>query len=516
MRPAALALAFFLLAPLALAQEHGHAAGDGVVVALHDGPEDGRAVVGGLTHFGFALLDHDGAPLVHRNANFTVEQGGVTLFATEDAHEYDGLFSFDVTFTRPGPYRVVAQSEDMVLGVFEGVAVRAETLGRTQVVFEPDAPATTSNAVSGRLLVVDENGTLVPHSDVLAELRRAGDERLVQRFHGHIHEEPVAFTLSGGSGDHVLRVVGYEAFPTGRGGDWLPSVAEFPITFGALPVPGLPPLPMPPAGPLEQRMGSATQGDLALHATVDPQNQVGVGQAVRFAGVVVNATGGPVAHVDFAFTLRGPAGTVFASESLHEYDGVFEHVLVPDAPGVYEATLAADRGDGPMTVAWQVQVVPPAVPIAGAGLGIVTVDGLDALQAGAPAELTFRIAGPQGPVQHSEVDVTLYHEGEAPVYAFKLHTHASGETRATVVLPHGGDWTLRVDPLPTLPQAVAFQSPAGPGQPIAFGFTVADAAADLVDDVLPAGGDARSVPGVPAAVLLAALAALVAMLPRRE
>ena len=503
-----------LLLPLAAAQEHGHEAGDGTAVVLHDGPEDGRAVVGGVTHFGFALLSHDGAPLVHRNANFTVEQDGVVVFSTEDTHEYDGLFGFDVVFTRPGPYRVVAQSEGVVMGVFEGEAVRAP-LQATSVVFEPESRGLAVGLLGGRLSVVDANGTLVPHSDVLAELRRAGDERLVHRFHGHVHEEAVAFTLAAPAGDYVLRVVGYEAFPTGRGGDWLPSVAEFPVALGPLPVPTRPPLPMPPAGALEQSMGSATNGDLTLHATVDPQNQVGVGQAVRLAGVIVNATGGPVAHEDFRFAVTGPAGLVFSSESLHEYDGVFEHVLVPDAPGAYEATLTAVTDDGELPVTWQFQVVPPALPIAGAGVGVVTVDGLDAVQAGVPTELTFRVAGPQGPVQHSEVDVTVYHDAEAPVYAFKLHTHASGETRAVVTLPHGGGWTLRVDPAPTLPQAVAFQSPDGPGAPLRFAFTALDAPTAEAPDVDAAAAPTRTVDGLPLALALVALAA-VAMLPRRE
>ncbi|HWH08107.1 MAG TPA: hypothetical protein VNX21_02840, partial [Candidatus Thermoplasmatota archaeon] len=268
--------------------------------------------------------------------------------------------------------------------------------------------------------------------------------------------------------------------------------------------------------PLEQAQASATLGDLALHAMVDPQNQVGVGQAVRLAAAIVNATGAPVAHVDFAFTLSGPRGLVFRSESLHEYDGVFEHVLVPDAPGQYDGVLVARTDEGDLSTPFQVHVVPPVAPISGAGVGVVTVAGLDALVAGEPAELTFRVAGPQGPVQHSEVDVSLYHDDEAPVYAFKLHTHASGETKATLVLPHGGEWRLRVDPLPTLPQAVVFQSPDGPDAPIAFSFAVADAEAAPLDPVDGAGGPpARDVPAPFAALALLALAAA-AMLPRRE
>lgn len=503
-----------LLAPLAAAQEHEHGSGDGMVVALHDGPENGRAVVGGVTHFGFALLSHEGVPLVHRNANFTVVQNGMTLFSTEDTHEYDGLFSFDVVFTRPGPYVVLAQSEKMTLGTFTGEAVRAENLTKAQVVFEPQSRGTGVSALGGTLAVTDEAGAVIPHSDVLAELRRKGDERLVQRFHGHVHDDPVEFTLSAAPGDYVLRVVGYEAFATGKGGDLRPIVAEFPVTLGALPTPTAPSLPRAPTV-LKQAQGSATEGDLSLHAMVDPQNQVGVGQPVRFAAAIVNASGGPVAHVDFAFELRGPQGVVFRSGSLHEYDGVFEHVLVPDAPGQYDGVLTADADGVKLTTPFQVHVVPPVVPISGAGVGIVTVQGLDQVKAGEPTELTFRIAGPQGAVMHSEVDVSVYHDDEAPVYQFKLHTHDSGDTKAVVVLPHEGDWTLRIDPIPTVPQAVAFQSPAGPRAPIAFGFSVAEGVVADAEAILPANADARTVPALPLGLVLLALAGL-AMLPRRE
>lgn len=510
---ASLALVALLLAaawaPVALAQDHAHGTGDGAVLVLRDGPEDGRVVVGSLTHFGFALLSPDGVPLVHRNANFTLVQAGRVLFATEDTHEYDGLFGLDVQFTRPGPFAIVAMSEEMAMGTWTGEAVLPETPVTTTILFEPAAPALGSSAFGGALSVVDEAGVLVPHTDLLVEVRRAGDERLVARSHLHVHDEAASFTQSAPAGDYVLSVVGYEAFPRAGGSDVRPSVASFPVTVG--PLPGLP-APAPPRvpGALQQAQGSATAGAFTLHGMVDPQNQVGVGQAVRFAGILVDANGSAVPHVDFTFRLDGPQGRVFDSESLHEYDGVHEYVLVPDAPGQYDATLTAHTDAGDVTVAYQVHVVPPAAPISGAGVGTVSVTGLDDVSAGDAREVTFLISGPQGPVQHSEVDVTLYHDDEAPVYQFKLHTHASGETRATLIVPHAGDWTLRVDPIPTVPQAVVFQGPAGPDAPITFAFAATAPLNDAPDATPEATPDAKTVPAAGWTLLLAGIAVALA------
>src|SRR5438067_11306966 len=114
----AIALAFaFVLAPFVAAQGHEHGEGAGIAFVLHDGTDSGRAVVGDLTHFGFALLN-DSTPQMHRNAEFQVLQNGQVVFATKDTHEYDGLFSFDHTFSAPGPYTVIAMSEGMRMGQF--------------------------------------------------------------------------------------------------------------------------------------------------------------------------------------------------------------------------------------------------------------------------------------------------------------------------------------------------------------------------------------------------------------
>lgn len=516
------ALSVLLLTSLLLAlpgggaQTHGHGAGGtAMAVVLHDGPDGGRAVVGGLTHFGFALVGTDGRPTEHLDASFEVTQDNVTVFASGDTHEYDGLFSFDVTFLRPGPYRVVARSEGFEAGVFEGVAVEPVYETSASLVFDL-ASAPASNAVSGTLSIVDGTGALIPHTDAIVEVRGAPAQRLVSRFHLHVHEEPMAFSFAPGApGDYTLSAVAYRAFPTGRSADVRAVVAEHAFTVGAAALPAPPALPSGVPDPLSPVGASAEGEGYALHGMVDPQAQVGVGTPFRLSALAVGPSGLPQPHVDFELTVTGPVGQVFHSASLHEYDGVFEWVYNPTVPGVYDATLSAKLGNGTLTVPYQVQVLPPAAPL-GAGPNVLTAKGLDAPRAGVPQEVVFAIDGPSGPLAHSEVDVTLMRPGGAPLQQFKLHTHDTGRFTATLLFPEEGDWLVRVDAFPLLPQAAVVQGPDGPGAPVLLKVAVGAAPADA-SGVLGAEretGEAR----VPAPALVALLAvALVAagLRPRR-
>jgi hypothetical protein len=482
-------------APGALAQaDHQHGGGKGMAAVLHDGPDDGRAVVGSLTHFGFALLD-GGVPAVHRDARFVVEQDNVTVFSTEDTHEYDGLFSFDLTFTRPGPYVVMAMSDGFEMGRFAGEVV--EPVHATEASIDlrlASLDGVGTHAFTAVLDIVGPDGARLPHTDAIVETRSVRTGALASRMHLHIHNDPIAFVQGLGlDGDYNVHVVAYKAFATGKGFDMKAITADVPVSVGPLAVPALPTPDATAAQPLQQLGANATGGGLILQATYDPEAQIGVGQ-------------------DFAMELHGPRGLVFRSSSLHEYDGVLEYLFVPTVPGIYEGSITA-VGTENVTVPLRFQVVPPAVAL-GKGIGLVGVDGLGALAAGTPTNVTFSVMGKDGPVQHSEVDVTIFHDAEPPVYQFKLHTHESGLTHATLLLPHAGDWTMIVDPLPTAPEPVLFQGPAGLGQPIRFAFTVA--AGHLASDVAGAAKDAAGPRTVPAVAPLALVAlALVAGARRR-
>lgn len=441
------------LVPLVGAQEHGHVGENGMSMVLFDGPADGRALVGAYTHFGFALIDKDGNPVVHQNAEFNVLQNGKVLFSTTDTHEYDGLFSLDLRFTRPGPYQVVAHSGEMTLGTFEGEVVALADPVEASISFEAVAAGPASNAHDITIAINDAGGALIPHSDAIVEFRDARDGALYSRSHLHIHDGPITFRQGfGAATEYVALVIGYIAFANADDPNVPAVVAEFPVPVGPLSVPAAPSPELAPPAALEQVGAKASEGGLTLHAMYDPQNQVGVGQAARLAAVITDADHSPLAHVDFAFTLNGPRGLVFSSESLHEYDGMFEYLFYPEAPGSYDGVLTA-IDDVELTVPFHLLVVPGAVPVLG-GTGPVTLDvkGVDEIVAGVPVNLTFSANGPTGPAKHSEVDVTVFHEGEPPLYQFKLHTHASGLTNAVLLFPHEGDWKIRLDGLPTVPE----------------------------------------------------------------
>lgn len=458
--------------PLAVAQHEGMMGGDGMALVLHDGPDDGRAVVGDLTHFGFALLDAKGNPTVHQNAGFLVVQNGETIFATQDTHEYDGMFSLDITFTKPGPYSVTAMSGKMAMGNFTGIALLPVNATVAKAVMKTTTDPVT-NALGATLDIVGPDGKTIPHTDAIIEIRsKAG--LLASRWHAHIHEAPIQFSESFGvPGDYVAHVEAYRAFPSAKSPDVQAVVADFPFTVGVAAAPVAPILPMAPPPALDPNGEVATAGGYTLHGMYDPQNQVGVGQTLRLSAVIEAKDAmemlSPKPHVNFEFVVNGPRGEVFSSKSLHEYDGMFEWLYVPQFPGVYDAVLTAVLDNEKISVPYHVQVVPPVVPaLGGTGPTMVTVDGLDKAQAGMPTLLTFHVDNPQSPAGHTEVDVTVFHKGEAPAFQFKLHGHDNATTQVQLTFPHGGDWLLAVDPLPTVPAPVVFAGPDGPGAPIVF------------------------------------------------
>ena len=505
---AALALALALLAPLAGAQSHAHEEGDGIAMVLRDGPDGGRAVAGAYAHFGFALLK-DGAPQAHRNAEIRVVHNGQVLFETTDAHEYDGVFSLDLVFPSAGAYEVIATSEGMAVGTFSGqvVAPVNETVARVVADISPvEMPLV--RGFQAIVSVVDAEGALIPHTDAILELREAGSKKLVSRAHAHVHDAPIAFTQHPPApGDYELSVVAYKAFQTGRSVDVRPVLATFPVTVLGLPDGVATPAPAPLVGadPLEPIAGSASDGTYVLHGGYDPQRLVGVGNPARLSALLVDANGTPVPHVDFRFALEGPDGPVFASETLHEYDGHFEFTYTPSLPGVYEGTLVALRDGVEIPFLFQMQAAPPVAPL-DPGAYRVLVEGLDGVSAGAPADVVFTVAGPTGVLPHSEEDVTVSRPGEPPVYQFKMHTHASGSTLATLVFPGEGEWLVAVDPIALLPQAAIVERAE---------VLVRVAAGALPEPVLPLADEgprletpAPALPAVVAAVGVAAALAL--------
>lgn len=484
----------------AAAQSHDHDAASGpVAFVLHDGPANGRAVVGGFTHFGFALLDEDGAPVVHRDAEFSIVQNGRTLLSTTSTHEYDGLFSFDVVFHEPGPYVVLARSDGFEERAFEGVAVAPadETVAR----IETDVAPAGEGLVEVEVRIVDAAGALVPHSDAMLEVRDVAG-RLVARTHVHIHEDPIRFTQRVAGDGETLQVTAFNAFPTGNRPDFRAVVASFPLEaegVAALPPQDMPPAPdAPDARPLDPTGAQVGDEKYRLFTMYDPQAIVGLGSPIRLSALLGDANGTPVQHVDFTFTVRGPLGPVFQSESLHEYDGVFEWTGVPDAPGTYSGTIRASYGAAEHETTFSFDVLPPVLPL-NPGPNSVRVGGLDGVTALTPADVTFRVASDAGlPADHTEIDVTVYREGEPALYQFKLHGH-DGTSGAQLAFPEPGIWLVRVEPFTLLPQAALLEPvllEVQVGEPLP-GITPAAVDGEAVEDAL------RNVPAPGAALVLA-------------
>lgn len=531
MRALALAalLALTLAASPALAQSHAHAGGGPRLLLLHD--SDGRVLVDNLAFFGFALVDESGAPVEHSDHRFTLTQNGRVLLDTPDAHEYDGLFTASYRFLEEGAYEVRAQALDgdrvVAEASFAGEAVAPR--GRTIANVTLDAPATLAAGVAAPLVVtVSGGGGLLPHVDALVEVRRAADALLVLRAHLHQHEEPMTFEYAFPTpGDYLVVVTAFNAFPEEGRPEFASSTLAVPLRVG---VPQVPPLAAPAPTPLRAAAdASAADAPYSLHLTTDPsplagERVIGPLTAMRLAALVHDdAAGAAVAHVDFRATLAGPAGVVFASESLHEYDGVHEVLVSGLAPGEYDFALEAThaRTGWSDAGATRFRVAPPVVPFT-AGVFEVRLAPGTSVVAGEPADLVLTaLDALGGPYSHTELDVTAFPPGSGtPQANLKLHTHGSGEYRLTATFPFEGVWRLLVDPTPLEPRPSLAVGPAGPGQPILLDVLV-QPPGGFLDGVAPeasasADDDASPIPAPGALAGLAALALVAAASRRRR
>lgn len=515
------------LALPALAQTHEHAQGANGehFVVLHDGPASGRAIVGGLTHLGFALVSTEGAPVRHHDATFTLTQNGVVLFRSEATHEYDGLFSLDYTFTVPGPYEVLVESDTGAKGTFNGTVVAP--VGETGHVVEITVPeaARAGEAATIGVRVLAANGTIVPHSDALVDVRRLDDGLLVHRGHLHTHEDPMAMSLALAlPGEYEVTVYGYLAFPSGRLPDLATAVGTARFTV-APPAPGVvAPLPMLPSlAPARAAAApdASHASGLLLSVITDPADRNGPFNHQRLNAFVWDPeTMAAQQHVNFKAVVRGATGVVpFASESLHEYDGHLEILLAGLAPDVYTLEVEASYRNWTDTKTGMFVIVPPVVP-AGAGPAEVAILGGEGLQAGVPAELTFSYQYPGGVViPHSEVNFDVFPaEGGAPLLSTKVHTHETAPT-ATLTFPRAGEYVVVADG-DTLQPTVSVDLAHGTGFRSILKLTVAEGPGLPPAPDVAAGGTAPPpvlpAPALPAAAVLAGLALVAATRRLRE
>ncbi|MHB8604010.1 MAG: hypothetical protein ACYDCK_02045 [Thermoplasmatota archaeon] len=537
------------LAGLAFAQapeQHNHTGDGPQMLIVHDGPDDGRALVGDLMHFGFVLADKDGVPIPHHNNEFSVWQNGALLFDTPDAHEYDGIFSFDYVFHNAGPYVVHAWSMvsgAKVEGNFTGTAYDVASLPNATTAslkFTPPAAIAALMPATFTVEVDGPSGPMIDHSDALVEFRRALDDRLVFREHLHAHTDKMAFDFAFPTpGSYTARVIGYLAFPSAKSHPYEAVAKSFPIDVGA-PTPGValaPPtvsaLPQRPAdapvaAPDNHTMAMGT--DYKLILTTDPTDPLmpGTNGATTIFGPLTTVRLNAliydpmmrtlVPHVNFDVTLTGPAGSVFASKSLHEYGGAYQLLVSGLDIGQYSVAISASAGSWKKEGMMQFAIAPPVVPLSGgsgaAGPYTVGVAGLDKAAANEPANLTFSVTNPAGlALDHSELEIEAIPPGSAlPFAIWKVHTHESGTMNTKIAFPTQGKWTLLVNPNTLEPRPTVTLGPDGPGAPIAFSFTVKPGIALAPASTLaPAeSGAATKVPGLDAGVVVLGLGAAAA------
>jgi MYXO-CTERM domain-containing protein len=236
----------------------------------------------------------------------------------------------------------------------------------------------------------------------------------------------------------------------------------------------------------------------------------------------------PVPHVDLEAEVvktsvhpQLPAsGLVFASSTLHEYDGVFEVVFGTPNAGEYRLSAVVSRGQWKQSIHLPFTITGPGVPASG-GPGIVSVAGLDGAMAWkrTGVELAVRtLAGT--PVEHSEVDFQVMRGGvDGPiVLQNKLHTHGDGNLGFDVALTEPGRYTLRLDPETLEGEPVTSWHIGSLTGGLVMAFDVAPGQApmvSMVDDGAGVPDASAAAPGV-GVLVIAALAAAVALRRRRQ
>lgn len=423
---------------------------------LHDVPDDGYTFVGNPVHFGYVLLTGERTTTVHRQGIIRIVQNNVTLYETtpDAGHDYNALNTFAIAFPVPGPYEVFAQVPGTVsyTATFKGTVFPATDVIRAFVELKAPASAQTGVPTEFEVAVKDTGGAVIPHSDVLFEIRRPADQWLLFRVHLHTHDEPMklrfAFTEPGA---HLVRAVGYMAYP----GPGDPRFAAVVSTRTVEVVPG-------PTSALPQNPPSlpAAKGEnrYTLLTTVDPQvSNTPFSRSVLSVLVYDSTTDTLVPHVDFSAVLTNAGGRVlFHSDTLHEYDGHFDVTVSRLVPERYSLIVSAEKGDwvGQARIDFVVAEVFPGAGggtplISSAGAVVVKARGLDALQSGSPQRIRLDAQSVAGtPAMHSEIDLQIVREPWGPPLLLnKVHTHASGTFEMDATFPEPGDYQLILDPL---------------------------------------------------------------------
>ncbi|MEA3137036.1 MAG: hypothetical protein QOJ26_1185 [Thermoplasmata archaeon] len=533
--PVFLAAAILLAAAVpASAQAHEHGVGGAVVIA-HDVPADGTTFVGTINHFAVIVKGDDPVPDFHNNIHVRVVLNGLVLFETtpDSGHDYDGVNAFDVVFPAAGSYSVEALDPDddaKMVAMFGGHVLPAPGADAPQAEFVVSAVSAvpTEQVMAGQPVhfTVDlldapasSGGARIDHSDTWFEAWMDGRLEFRTKLHTHdeLQELDYAFQQAG---SYVVRLTGYLAYPSKNATLFAPVVHEQSImVLPGAPVSAVHPEspPMPAAG-LNAVVQGKTGGQYLLVGTFDPFTVVGPDTLQHLYALVVDpTTGEPIQHVNFKAVFHGPVTHVFSSDTLHEYDGIYELTSRQVLPGAYTLDVTAERGDWTDTIHMTYLVAPPvvAVPTVSIDVGPVMFDLQQpaALLAGATGDFLLHGADVAGePFAHNEVEFRLFAAGadesrSVPLLSGKLHTHDDGDYGFRLAFPEAGTYKLELTPTPLMANPVLLTAQSfditvasGPGVPP----STADAAAS-----------AKESPGAPGALVLVGLAALAMALRRR-
>lgn len=504
-----LALALLLVLPLVAGQGHEHGGPGGPVAVVTDLHTDGLAFAGTPAHFAVVAFGSDDEPDFHQDMPVRVLLDDVVLWQTTAAsgHDYDGIVELDIVFPHPGTWRVEALDADGgVLAHREGTVV--ERVTEPEVTWLGTVPATASVLEPLRL----EYGLagaagLLNHTDVVLELYRDG--LLVFRTHTHTHTETQSVGLRFPEpGEYTLRRIGYQAFPTEDDAAFRPVVDERTIT-----VTGVPPAPVPstPTLPgattdLNAVVRGEAGGAYQLLGAFDPYTVVGPGTLQHLSALVVDPEERAlVQHVDFEATLTGPAGELFSSSTLHEYDGIYELATQQTLPGTYRLAVTASYGDWSDAIELVYVVAPPAAATV-AGPQVLTLTS-GALTESQPSPIEFRAADAAGnPFAHGELEIDLRDRDGLSLLHAKLHTHGDGAFPATVAVPAGSN-PLHVTPFPLMPQPALTYHQDELGTPLGFRLDAEPGAVLFDDGPMPDGPTPEaSIPGLGLATVLGILA----------
>ncbi|MHB1262299.1 MAG: hypothetical protein ACYC2H_11360 [Thermoplasmatota archaeon] len=461
--PVVLLVAFVAaVLPSAAAQAHQHGGFSSEIAIAHDGPPDGRTFVGNVNHFSVIAHGDDEIPDFHQDIPWRVRLNGAILVETtsDSGHDYDGVNTFDIVFPVEGEYMVEAlDAEGKTAAMFMGTVGPAPASPGSIKLDLPSGPVVAGQLAKFTYSVSDagEGGSDLPiaHSDCTFEALIGGRTEFRAKSHTHEDRQSLDYAFAQ-AGTYTIRVLCFQAYPSMKATLFAPVVLEQslmvlpgpPANNGAAP-PGFPP---PPAA--LNAVVTAPAGDgMTLVGTFDPFTVVGPDTLQHLNVLAVNTTGNPIQHVDFTAVLDGPAGQVFASDSLHEYDGILEFTTRQLVPGPYTLRVTAEGASGSGELAMTYVVAPRAAPT-NAGLVDVTLDAPD-VSAGAASPWTLAAAATSGPFAHGELDIRLTASGsEIPYLQTKLHTHADGRFPLMLALPTAEAYALEVQPFPLMAELV--------------------------------------------------------------